>query len=109
MTVEKFNSEVKTLKRFFEFYCDKKHVKQKVLNELITYKEKDLKINLFLCDECKADILYSISRLQECPHEIKPKCRKCPTPCYEKIQWKRTAKVMRYSGIRLKINSLFTQ
>jgi hypothetical protein len=54
---------------------------------------------------------YSIQRLQNCEHDPKPRCRKCPEPCYDKLQWKKVAKVMRYSGIKLgllNIKNIFT-
>ena len=57
-------------------------------------------------DECLKKIEYSFDRLLACPHEIKPRCRTCPNPCYEKKNWKETAQVMRYSGIKLGLRSV---
>lgn len=111
MIKEKFHQEVITLKDFFECYCKGKHKNQKTHNKILIYKEEDFSKNLFLCENCLKDINYCFQRLQECPHEEKPKCRKCSTPCYEKEQWKITAKIMGYSGIKLgisrKIRKLF--
>jgi len=103
MTPEKFISEVETLKKFFTIHCKDKHTLQKSYIRTLYYKHKSFDINLHLCDECSKLINYSFQRLQECPHEIKPRCRKCPHPCYEKPQWKKLAKLMRYSGIQLGI------
>lgn len=106
MNIDKFNEELKTLKEFFEFYCNKKHSKQ-IKNDIsLTYKESTIPLRLNLCEECFEKIKYSFERLQECPHEIKPRCRKCPNPCYEKKQWKEVAKIMRFSGINLNLLSL---
>ena len=56
--------------------------------------------------KCLKKIEYSFGRLLDCPHEIKPRCRTCPNPCYEKQQWKETAQVMRYSGVKLGLRSV---
>ncbi len=106
MTEEKFNSEFNILKKFFEFYCKNKHEKAKLHIEEITYKKYSHVYELNLCNECISDINYCINKLQNCIHEEKPKCRKCKTPCYDKMMWKKVAKIMKYSGIHLKINAI---
>jgi len=103
MTNEKFTSEVETLKKFFTLYCKDKHTNKNNFIETIEYQNNSIKIEFVLCDECKNLIDYSIQKLQNCPHEIKPRCRTCPKPCYDKPQWKKLAKLMRYSGIQLGI------
>lgn len=103
MTNEKFISEVETLKKFFTVYCKDKHTNQHKNIKSIDYKSQNYQVELELCDECSELINYSIERLQGCPHEIKPRCRKCPNPCYEKKQWKQLARLMKYSGIQLGI------
>ena len=78
-------------------------------NKLL-YQNTNIKLDLDLCVECTKLINYSIKRLQECPHEIKPKCRTCSHPCYEKPEWKNVARIMKYSGLKLgilKIRSFF--
>lgn len=114
MEILKFKNEVKTLQKFFETYCEGKHDNQQENKKVLNYKNEEVAVNLILCDECLKKIEYSFDRLLACPHEIKPRCRTCPNPCYEKKQWKETAKIMRYSGIKLgfrsvnkKIKSLF--
>lgn len=115
MTKEKFEIEINTLKKFFEFYCEHKHNELNKKEILLTYKEKVFDLNLNLCKDCHDAINYSFQRLQECPHEDKPRCRNCPTPCYEKDRWKNAAQVMKFSAVRLglskmkqKVKSLFT-
>ncbi|TLP39343.1 nitrous oxide-stimulated promoter family protein [Arcobacter arenosus] len=105
MTEEKFQSEVDTLNRFFTKYCKDKHTNQK--NNLYKFKYKNLSFetSISLCEECNTLISYSFDRLKECPHEIKPRCRNCENPCYEKTQWKSLSKVMRYSAIRLNLTN----
>lgn len=101
MTIEKFEHEIDVLKRFFELYCKDKHENLSQWHIEPLYKNKQVHKNLYLCKECLDAVNYSISRLQDCPHEIKPRCRNCPSPCYDKPQWRNTAKVMKYSGMRL--------
>ena len=103
MTQVKFVSESTTLKKFFTVHCKNKHTNQRNYIKDISYKNSNIKLELDLCDECTELINYSIERLRECPHEIKPRCRTCSNPCYEKPQWKKLAKLMRYSGIQLGI------
>jgi len=101
MTSKKFETEVQTLKKFFELYCNDKHQNQKEYIKHLSYNGKEYDIELNLCNECRELLDYSFDRLVNCPHEIKPRCRTCPTPCYEKPQWKSVAKLMRYSGMKL--------
>jgi hypothetical protein len=103
MTNEKFINEVETLKKFFTIHCKDKHIDQNSFISNLRYKNENYDVDFHLCDECKQLINYSIERLQKCPHEIKPRCRTCSSPCYEKKQWKKLAKLMRYSGIKLGI------
>ena len=106
MTNEKFESEINTLKKFFEIYCKDKHENQKNHTSYVEYKSKFLTLELDLCEECYKTINYSFLKLQSCPHEIKPRCRICPKPCYEKQEWKDIAKVMKYSAIKLSLRKI---
>ncbi len=106
MEIIKFQQEINTLKKFFELYCKNKHEEQKSIQKKLNYKDTQINLELNLCNECLAKIEYSFDRLLQCPHEIKPRCRLCPTPCYEKKQWKDTARIMRYSGMQLSLLTL---
>lgn len=106
MTYEKFEIEINTLKTFFELYCKDKHSDLENRNLILNYKNKSFNIELFLCKECHDSIDYSFEKLQNCPHEIKPRCRTCPNPCYEKPKWKNTAKIMIYSAMRLSLSKM---
>jgi len=101
MTLEKFKNEVNTLKKFFQIYCSKKHSGQFDKQYDVSYKEMHLSFNVNLCKECHNLLAYAIKRLQECPHNPKPKCRICPNPCYEKDKYKQMAKIMRFAGMKL--------
>ncbi len=116
MTKEKFKSEIDVLKKFFEFYCKDHHSLQEQKNITLSFDNTNFSLHLDLCQNCLDTINYSFKRLQNCPHEIKPRCRTCPKPCYEKKQWRSIAKIMKYSAIRLglskvkqKVKNLFTK
>ncbi|MFA7092099.1 MAG: nitrous oxide-stimulated promoter family protein [Arcobacteraceae bacterium] len=106
MTEEKFKSEVEILKKFFEIHCAKKHNTLLPCKQSFDYKTIHFSIELNLCEECKTLINYSFERLYECPHEIKPKCRSCKNPCYEKSKYKEVARIMKFSGIQLGISKI---
>ncbi len=101
MTQEKYQAEFWTLKRFFEKFCSDKHKHQKDITKNLNYKGSKYTLSLSLCEDCEKLIDYSLGRLNQCPHETKPRCRACHEPCYRSDQWKKVAKLMRYSGIRL--------
>jgi hypothetical protein len=103
MTQEKFVSETETLKKFLQTYCGDKHCNQQQINQTIIYQNKFFEIQTNLCEECQVQYNYSLDKLLECPHIEKPRCRKCPNPCYEKSEWKKISKIMRYSGLKLGI------
>ena len=109
MTNEKFEIEINTLKSFFELYCKDKHQNLQSKSVTLNYKDKSFNLELCLCKECHDAIDYSFNRLQNCPHEIKPRCRKCPNPCYEKPQWKNMAKMMIYSAMKLSLSKMKTR
>lgn len=106
MTEEKFKSEVETLKKFFEIFCAKKHSNQIKFKKDFSYKTLEFSTDLCLCEECSRLIQYSFDRLYECPHEMKPKCRSCKNPCYEKTKYKEVAKIMKFSGIQLGLSRI---
>ena len=101
MTEEKFRSEIETLNQFFIIFCKDKHQNQKNFILSQDFNNKEFTLQSELCEECKNSLVKAIQHISLCPHEIKPRCRKCPNPCYEKNHWKQIAKIMRYSGIKL--------
>ncbi|MCK9491911.1 MAG: nitrous oxide-stimulated promoter family protein [Sulfurimonas sp.] len=114
MTEEKFIHDSQTVLKFIQCYCDNEHTKadKKIDFIPLCYKQRDLNesIHYTLCDRCQETLYYSYIKLQNCPHDEKPSCRKCPKPCYDKKEWKHLAKIMRYSGLKfgiLRIKKLF--
>ena len=106
MKTEKFETEIDTLKRFYELYCKDKHEFQETKNITLNYNSNSFTLELNLCEDCQKAIDYSFIKLQNCPHEIKPRCRICPNPCYEKQEWKNIARVMKYSAIKLSLGKI---
>jgi hypothetical protein len=114
MKDEKFTSEVETVLKFIQLYCNDKHkIEKENSSQEVLYKGKNLlHVKFDLCPTCKETFLYTLQRLQECPHEEKPRCRKCPNPCYERPKWKELTRIMRHSGMKLgllKIKKLFVK
>lgn len=110
MSNDKFIEQISTVIKFMQIYCDDKHkgeVKNTDKIDLI-YKDIDLNVclNYNLCKDCKSLLFYVYKRLQNCPHEEKPKCRKCPNTCYDKNEYKKMAKIMVSSGTKLGLTKL---
>lgn len=103
MKPEKFYHDAKTVAKFISIYCDDKHKNKKEKRSYaLKYDNQNFcPITLNLCDVCHETLKYSLERLQNCPHEDKPSCRKCPKPCYDKPEWKLLARIMRHSGMKL--------
>lgn len=107
MHSDKFQQEAQTLVKFIQIYCDDKHTDEKLDKDInITYNGKSLNLRARVCTECEEMLDYALNRLKNCPHDPKPKCRKCKNPCYEKSRYKQMAKMMVYSGVRLGLSKL---
>jgi len=85
----------------FPVYCADKHSGQETRSYSVTYKGREFVFEVALCPECHALFAYAVERLTECPHDPKPRCRKCPDPCYEREKYKQMARIMSYAGMKL--------
>lgn len=102
MQEQKFEEELEVLKHFFSLYCHDLHRQHLKLHSWhVMYKATCYDFSLKLCPTCHENFDYALQRLTACPHEPKPRCRKCTNPCYEKTKYKALAKVMRYSGMKM--------
>lgn len=114
MTRDKLYTDSKALHRFLQFHCEREHrdVAKKEGTLVVTFQDELVYEQPYtLCEECETLLFYAYGKLKNCPHDDKPSCRKCPSPCYEKSMWKKMAGIMRYSGMRLgltKIRKFFT-
>ncbi|MBE3605864.1 nitrous oxide-stimulated promoter family protein [Campylobacter sp. RM13119] len=110
MTNEKFAYEVTTVTKFIQIYCTDKHKElPKIKQEkTLTYEGVPdvVSVSYELCKDCEGMLNYSFARLCACPHVQKPRCHTCPHPCYELPMWKRMAKMMKYSGMKLGLNKI---
>lgn len=110
MTTEKFIYEVTTVTKFIQIYCTDKHADAPKNRRSVTLSyngESDVVTAEFeLCRECEQMACYAYARLQACPHTEKPRCHRCPHPCYELPVWKNMAKMMKYSGMKLGLNKI---
>lgn len=114
MKPEKFHHDANTVAKFIEIYCKDKHEEPKKAHSYaLAYRGTTFApLEVTLCETCHETLRYSLARLEACPHEEKPSCRKCPAPCYDKPQWKLLARIMRHSGMKLglvKLRKLFTK
>jgi hypothetical protein len=75
-------NELKTLTRFIEIYCEKKHSQ-----------------NENLCNDCAVLLSYATRRLSLCPYDPKPKCKDCKTHCYAPKYRAQIKEVMKFSGM----------
>ncbi|NOX16638.1 MAG: nitrous oxide-stimulated promoter family protein [Epsilonproteobacteria bacterium] len=113
MTTDKFEKDTRTVHKFIQLYCDNKHksIDKNTRAIPLRYENENLgEINYNLCEDCEKTLKISCENLLNCPHDEKPSCRKCPAPCYDKTDWKKIAKIMKYSGMQmglLKIRKLF--
>lgn len=99
-----FKQESTQLYTFIHTYCVDSHPKEMQIDETveITYKGEPIDtLGIELCPSCLSHYRYAMERLSACPHDPKPKCRRCKESCYEAQEWKAMAKIMRYSGIKL--------
>ena len=110
MTEEKFNYEITTVTKFIQIYCDDKHKDEPKRDgaQTLSYNgvQNVVSTQYRLCDECEQMLRYAYARLTACPHKEKPRCHTCPHPCYELTMWKKMAKMMRYSGMKLGLNKI---
>ena len=76
-------NDYKVLKKFVEVYCRKhRHTNGRGL-----------------CAECADLLAYGKQRLEKCPYDPKPKCKDCPTHCFQPEYRQRVREIMRFSGM----------
>ena len=55
-----------------------------------------------LCDVCREELDYGLSRLVRCPfHPNKPTCADCKVHCYQPAMREKIKQVMRFAGPRI--------
>ncbi|MCE5269917.1 nitrous oxide-stimulated promoter family protein [bacterium] len=76
--------EFETLKKFVTVYCENHHSRAE--GEAV-------------CGDCGELLEYARGRLGKCPYDPKPKCKDCPTHCYNPRYRQRVREVMKFSGM----------
>ena len=76
--------EKNTVTAMISMYCRDKHSKDSGL-----------------CDSCAAVNNYAINRIDVCPFEDKPSCKKCTAHCYKPEMKDRIKEIMSYAGHRM--------
>ena len=98
----KERADIRTLIRFVEIYCRVKHGGEKIP---FSSKGIDLEVignkEISLCEACAKLLNYGLTMRVKCPHDPKPMCKKCKTPCYHSAYRSKIREVMRFSGIYL--------
>jgi hypothetical protein len=100
---ERVRRDIKLLARFMEIYCDNNHADRlkyplKPRGPIRSYMQG---MSPELCLECSKLLLHAAAKTAMCPYDPKPKCKKCPTHCYDKRYREEIRKVMRFSGMYL--------
>jgi len=103
---EEFEKELKTLAKMFPVYCADKHEGRFLKTYGVVYGDREITLEVELCEDCHRLFAYAVERLKECPHDPKPRCRKCPDPCYEREKYKQMARVMAYAGMKLGLSKV---
>ena len=106
MKVEDFKRELETLRKMFPVYCRDKHGEGITKTYSVNYGGETFNFEITLCEECHNLFAYAVERLTQCPHDPKPRCRKCPDPCYEREKYKQMARVMSYAGMKLGLSKV---
>jgi len=90
----------------FPVYCGDKHRGGYKKSYTVNYRGETFTFEITLCEECHNLFAYAVERLTECPHDPKPRCRKCKNPCYEKEKYKQMARLMSYAGMKLGLSKV---
>lgn len=107
MTKDKFNLELNTIRDIVQIYCDSNHSVDRLDGILRTnYRGNSFEVSYHLCKECAKTLNYVSTRLENCVHEEKPKCRNCRSKCYDKEELKKVVKIMRTAGVKYKFLKL---
>ena len=80
----KIEADLALARRFTEVYCRRHRHNQGTPG---------------LCTGCQELVDYARARLERCPYDPKPKCKKCPTHCYKPALREQMKQVMRFSGM----------
>ena len=97
---KRIKKDIDVLARFIEIFCVHNHRDNHKSNVeargAIGNFLEDL--SLKLCPDCTRLLLHGVGKRIICPYDPKPRCKKCPTYCYQDEYRKKIKEVMRFSG-----------
>ena len=96
---ERERADIRTLVKFVEIYCRKKHGGEKTPFSFELLAEDMGKEEIALCKDCARLLTYGLVMRTKCPHDPKPMCKKCETPCYHGEYKAKIREVMKFSGM----------
>jgi hypothetical protein len=95
-------SDMATLLKFVHIYCRARHEAEKTP---FTFRGLDSETlgarPARLCPDCTRLMKYALTMRLKCPHDPKPMCKKCATPCYHEDYRRQIREIMKFSGLYL--------
>jgi hypothetical protein len=97
------SKDILILGQFVRLYCQTRHAGCETLPVTVkgTLAPWINGLDLKLCSECRGLFLHGAAKRVLCPYAPKPRCKKCPTPCYRPGHREAMRAVMRDSGRRM--------
>lgn len=97
---EKEKKDIQVLIRFVHIFCREEHGEHEKTPFSVSFEEVAPLIDegIALCQSCSDLLTYGIRKRVQCPHDPKPMCKKCETPCYSGSYKEGIREVMRFSG-----------
>ncbi|MFQ5870034.1 MAG: nitrous oxide-stimulated promoter family protein [Candidatus Zixiibacteriota bacterium] len=95
--------DVSVLARFIDIFCANNHSgdgksRLQAKGDVADYLKNP---SLALCPDCSKLLSHGVSKRISCPYDPKPRCKRCPTPCYAEGYREKIREVMRFSGAYL--------
>jgi hypothetical protein len=92
--------DIRTLLRFVAVYCRNHH--RDADAQPFTFKGMSADTlgvkKALLCPECTRLMKYALTMRLKCPHDPKPMCKKCDSPCYHGEYRQKIREIMKFSG-----------
>ncbi len=96
----KEKGDIRTLIKFIGIYCRENDHEERVPFSFKLFDLKEIeKRKTSLCPDCTRLLNYGLMMRLKCPHDPKPMCKKCETPCYHGHYRSKIREVMKFSGI----------
>jgi len=95
--------DIDVLAKFIQIYCRDLHTEKNrerflARGRLALYFRHH---NLHLCEDCSRLLLHGAAKRMMCSLDPKPRCKKCPMPCYRPGYRESIREVMRYAGRKM--------